>query len=1830
MLRKQEPKKQRFALRKLTVGVASVLIGFTFMGVSASADSDVPATQTGDQSAVVTPNNDTSANSGSTVKLGKSDAASQGNQAEQQPATSQSATQTSDQSVSDQTKKSEEANTLTLSGQSAMPATALNESKAVTGQTVEVGDLQSFTSALANKNVSQITLTNNIDFNGNQTALVSGGTGFIGANLLKPYELAANKIENIFNKSPYKGIAHDVVIDGTNANGENYSLNMGKWFISLWSQNYDGADKGWNITFKNLNINQENTSYSPIFFGNASADNQKKSSLTFENVKANVAESLNSYEGDNVAIHFVGDNSVTVANMARGVNAVNGSTVDFTKSTDTNSTNTTTFTINGDIKGSENSGNWANAAIFASSTGKKAVNIAKGATVNINSKSADFRGITAGRIGIIGDQGAEVYVAGKLNEDLANGHGTAIWAGNLTIDSGNVTINTMQDNQADGTEDGWVNGVTNYNGYHFAPISLGVGSKAAMQDSNAALTINNAGELHVIRGNVYTLVPLISYGTGGAHNNSKFGLTVGQDGTDVVLDLQDGASTPSTFHGYPWDTTGAYLGAKNDIFWPGMIHMFGAGCTANLSFGDVKYVNLQRTGNQRGFLIALEGKNNQASINASNVPLAQWMGNNTTDVPDHAWLVNDLITQNEMGNWDANFVPANGQPKINPSTSERNKLFGQSNGQVTMSPIMAGDGSARYNNGHTYGPASADQGLTGQRSSYLQNFMDNFNWWTPRRISFGHLYDGNPDIIKIADQYQPKVQTINTNTQKTINDLNVKDGIEGFYDKNLNLIPKDQFDKVDWTKSQFGIDWSKTPWSGANWMVNLGTKLTDDQINAAVNAITNSDSDQQNFDRMNVKNAITAYNAFIDSIMHAQTNSNGTLAQVNAYKADGKTLNNAETATIVYTDGSADFVNIPINVTKETIADQAVEVGLANSTWDGYRELTVVKDSNGKIHNYQLDYHADKKVPLSHVYQAKDFVKSHDSEDDLYEGVEYKFDDDTQKLLDNNDDHTILAANNGNHYVNLGIIATYKDGSTKHLSGRLTILELPVFKPIYTKFGLLPTPDISWVQNAGNADTPWLVQSVGHDYSKKPVVDDPELGYSEYHVPVYYGATDGELDKDGKLINAHMSAPHWDFMDGMYIINPQSESHYKFVGDPDNFKTLTSATISQVSGAAELTFNTNGQEEHVRDDDGEVSFGDYLDALKYEGLFNSLPDQTTIQGTWDNSDHSKAGIYNLTYHFNYGKQGNTQVANSNGSAFDMNGNTKYGLVDGIFNGFTPDADGNYTQDVTAQLYVLNLPQGGTIKIHHGDSTVFTNIEKQFGDKQLVTNLDPDNVLNPQSIDKTAGWLDGQPSNQESSDHQLETIYNLPINGGIKVKKEATVHVLVVTLDADKYNPQGEAMWAFSDDFAHGLNKLTTDQDGVDLRHTGLRFRNGFLRTGDGVDSIYDIAKALRQQNPNYVLKFKWDLPQYGKSGFTLGKRQANVTIIYPDGSTDVTPMEVLVLQEPSFVRYNQCRPEKGAKPVTIDAHELISNLGTAAGKPVGIQWASGQGPEITADTSLGVYPEDNAWVKVQYSDAGLHLVGWPKDGQFNYSVPTIFVTNHLQTVITKGDKGVAAIEENLTDKKIQSVMTLFNDGEKQIFTAQGDNTMSDQNGHVLGQLSTNQVSLSRLNRLDLHQLVDLDAFNTADYQLTWAKQPITNQQKLKGMIRAEFAPSMFIDIPVDAKLVEDQPTGSASSNVASEVASSASSAASEATSSVNSSATSEPASSANSSAAHEAASSTSYSDEPQSIVINNDNTEASDVSASGNIAQAASEQGRYDITHSVTSHGVVTHVSDNM
>ena len=1715
-IRKQESKKQRFAIRKLTVGVASVLIGFTLMGMSVSADTTANTENTADKS------NDQTANVDSNVPSVTKQVTLQGGSGQSQRTNSDVQTV-----VNNNANTNSDTQTFNVKQNDQATVSELAESKATQNQslrgteTATVATWQEFVNAMNNSSYGTITLTNDINVGKASGVKIAGGLK-LGGNPGKMQLTGQN-------------ISGGLIIDG-----QNHIINFGDNYLSFTTANQKNSDP-WNITFKNMTINsngrdKDYTTYggafSPIYMGGDDIDTKllARNKVTFENITADIKNgafyntTMNRLTADDpyTTVTFKGTNNITCeavnvkgSAMYNYSSAVEASHIIFAKGTNT-TFNVSTAKTNNDTNAG---GNILRAKVEDPSDTESPVIVEEGATVNLNGKSKEVRGI------VVNDAlKGDVDVNGTLNADMGQGHSSVIMAGNLNIGSnGVINIETMQDNN-NGKR--WANGVANYDGVHYAPIALGVGWGANITPADAALNIADGGKLLIKRGAVKTITPLISFGTGGENRGINYKMIVG---AGSVLDLQDAATTSEGFSGYPYISVAGSLGNTNDIYYPGMIHMFGEGSKDSLGFGNVKYVNLQRTGSQRGVLISLEGGHdsalvnvngtNQASINGE-MPLAQWMLNNKTAIPDKAWLIQGLTSVNGTGNTDVNFIPANTTPEV-LGNDKQGMLFGQSSGQVTMVPVQSATNASYYNNGTIYG-TNGSKGLT-NTATYLQDFLDNFNWWTPRRLSFGTALLNNSNVVTQADKYRTEVKTITTNAGNKLASLNIKDGVKDVLDQNLKPIfekgtTTPDLSMIDFDKSKWGIDWSKTPYGKLVPQNKLGQKLTNDDITSIINSITNTDSNEQAFEQKNARTLLTAYNTLIDDYnMTPAVDSDGNLVKKDAFDKDGN-LVNAATATIVYTDGSIDFVNIPVQV--NSIADQAVEVGLATSTWDSYREIQIARDpSTGKISYYRLNYDATKKVPLSQNYKASDFVKAHDSSDTLYEGVTYSFDAATQKLLDNNDDHTILAANNGSHYVKLGIIATYKDGSTKNLSGRLTILEFPVFKPIYTKFGQLPTPDISWVQNAGDKDTPWLVQSVDKNYATTPTVNDADLGYSQYSVPVYYGATNGELDENGNLINATArNTPVWDFLDGMYIINPQAESHYRFEDQVDNFKTLTSGTINQSEGSATLNFDINGKSETSQVNTGEVSFGDYLKQLKYNGLFNSMPNNTSITGKWDQSDRSKAGVYHLTYHFNYGKQGNTQQVQKNGNVFDDAGNTSYGLVDGIFNGFTKDSDGNYTQDITADLYVLKEPVGGTLKINRGDSTAFADLDKRFGDDQIVTNLDPDNPLNPRSIDKTKGWLKGVPSNTKSSDNQVETTYVVPINGGTSITRAANVHIIVLT-DADQYDLRGGSMFMWNDNTA--LAKALSN--GVELSRlkTARNFMNGFLRptTTNGkknFSSIYDVIGGTRKADQATLIK--WNLNDVSQSGL----KSANVTITYPDGSTDVVKMNVYVIEEPHFVRYNQTRPQSGS--ISIDANDVVGNvIDGKDGHPSSVKWVTV--PTIDSATSLGIYPESKANIYVQYAlptDANgqaLQLVGWPKNG-FKFSVPTIFITHDIQTTVLKGKTNVTAIDSNINTNQSLSLKTIANDGTTQTFSPQSDGTMVSANGQVWGtKLLTSKLAVS--DARNLSNLVDLGGLSSNDYALSWEKTPTVKKQKLTGMIRAQLGNNMFISIPVDRELVAD-------------------------------------------------------------------------------------------------------------
>nr|WP_231122919.1 pectate lyase-like adhesive domain-containing protein [Limosilactobacillus reuteri] len=252
--RKQEPKKQRFAIKKLTVGVASVLIGFTFMGMNASANTTAETnTATGDQ-AVEESQNSTSANQTSNSQVPSTTSNSQSTKSNDKQAVSAAPAQKHENAVSDASgqatkaaaaKNGDASVTTSASSSAASANSASDQSQALssTPDTVSVNptgtpmlafarlnefepasqgqsesgvsDYADFLSALRDSRVGTITLNNDIDFS--------------NANLKHGPN---NGLSGTYERLNNTGIARAVTI-----NGNGHELKMGDRYIEFTSAN---------------------------------------------------------------------------------------------------------------------------------------------------------------------------------------------------------------------------------------------------------------------------------------------------------------------------------------------------------------------------------------------------------------------------------------------------------------------------------------------------------------------------------------------------------------------------------------------------------------------------------------------------------------------------------------------------------------------------------------------------------------------------------------------------------------------------------------------------------------------------------------------------------------------------------------------------------------------------------------------------------------------------------------------------------------------------------------------------------------------------------------------------------------------------------------------------------------------------------------------------------------------------------------------------------------------------------------------------------------------------------------------------------------------------------------------------------------------------------------------------------------------------------------------------------------------------------------------------------------------------------------------------------
>jgi cell wall/surface protein len=721
-------------------------------------------------------------------------------------------------------------------------------------QSQEVADWQGLVNALNDYNIGTIKLTSDI-------TVANKGTNVNGIN--RPQPLVNSGKMNLTGSN---------ISGGLDIDGQGHAINFGANYLSFTTNNQKDSNP-WDIAFKNLTINADGYdnswssyggAFSPIYMGgnDIRTDLLANNKVTFENVTADVKNgafyntTMAQQIGDNpyTTVTFKGNNNITceAVNVAGNQVSNYSSAVSAAHIIFADGSNTIFNVSSAKTNNDQNAGGNILRAKVEDETNDTApaIDVQQGATVTLNGQSKDVKGMLVNSA-ITGT----VQVDGNLNANMADGHSMAIWAGNLNIGkTGVVNINTKQSNDGSGA-----NGGTNYDGYHFAPISLGVGFAANITNADSNV-LDNQGKLIIVRtgDNNQSTTPLISFGSGSG-SSSKWDLNVHEGAT---LDLQDNAQPVlnSVTKGF-FTNTPKY----------GLVTMWGGGTGDSynhVTITNPKYVNFQRTGNQTGTLLRLENKNNNVTITSAGgkLPFAQWdEGNKGTGASDY-WYLNNIETQN---NWGDNAISGFTQAGNTLGQNKNGEIkFLHSNGQVNLAQNQAGFNSFQFIDGTVTQGQPAD-GVK-YETPYLNRLLNNFNWWTPQRVAMGSSLE---EVAKPTDsgQYQPVVKTIDGNTKQTLNDLTAKDGISGLRTSDGTITPDlsaiknvDWYnaatDATEWQDLMSGQDAPTNPTGNLKtsdksaWAKVTYQDGTVDFANIPLN-ITNPDADvyQPSYDPMNVK-----------------------------------------------------------------------------------------------------------------------------------------------------------------------------------------------------------------------------------------------------------------------------------------------------------------------------------------------------------------------------------------------------------------------------------------------------------------------------------------------------------------------------------------------------------------------------------------------------------------------------------------------------------------------------------------------------------------------------------------------------------------------------------------------------------------------------------------------------------------------------------------------------------------------------------------------------------------------------------------------------------------
>ena len=690
---KLAPKHQKFAIKKFTVGVASVLIGTTFAFYTAP---NVLADLSDAQSDPVTTKDQTNA-SASKEQASRKDATSSVDKtpAEQAPVVKQ-------------------------------PTEPEQTSQTPSQDASHVTDMAQLKTALNDRNVAEIVLDKDV----------------------------TNDTDKYVNVDQAK-VARKVTVWGSKVDDKTTTLNLGDQSLYFYNKTEDAEHK-WDLTFKNLNVTtndphgygvvsfQNNGKNANVTFDNVKAGgngvlayapnatvNLHDVSVTPSYVESSPTANLTADKVDlsgNVDLNAEVNNSYTAKNIEAGgqVTVKSGANVVLT-TTNSNSNrlqNLTAGSLNVE-KGAKltvrskttasnvkvpSSASWSglvdnSSAVYVTKGNAKVDGELKVEPFTKDKKSTSVVGAVV--LGASGNEENNLVVGstGKLVVDATqapntrgvyfthNNHDFGLQPGgqavfkmghgvsnavfnpdNLILNEGSkLVVETYQDN----------NGVTNVGfddtgaGAHSGVITLNLNSSDHSNNSyvtvgniHGNLTVKQDALLKVVRKvdetSQQAATPVLSFGGTGINNGTSI---LNVDHGSVVLEdaLQKDSLAHSNLNYY------SYLGINNNEHSPiyplGMVSMWGTSSTDRVNLVAPKLFKMVRTGEQKGMLFRLEAEDNKIMLTTDegkSVPVkygtlgnVKYNNGLVSQAKDYRWDLTHLKSVNWFGDFSMNYLNKN-------------------------------------------------------------------------------------------------------------------------------------------------------------------------------------------------------------------------------------------------------------------------------------------------------------------------------------------------------------------------------------------------------------------------------------------------------------------------------------------------------------------------------------------------------------------------------------------------------------------------------------------------------------------------------------------------------------------------------------------------------------------------------------------------------------------------------------------------------------------------------------------------------------------------------------------------------------------------------------------------------------------------------------------------------------------------------------------------------------------------------------------------------------------------------------------------------------------